>query len=1060
MRKKYRFLIGITGLMLFLAAGVYAQGNTPACPINVQEAFTATELLCETLTDGQACIGNGTVATTPAGSATVQFANPGEFATLTDIQRLQTQTLSTDSQAWTSVQGKLQISRPDGTPAIADILIFGDTVMSNASEGDVSTGSSSILTATVQAGGGVIVRQEPRVDSNNIWQLVNNETVQAIGRSSDNQWVRIILPSPNGGAGWVFSQFLDVTGGAELLPFQTNDFPIPEGAGAVQVGFLPMQSFKLESLLTDRSCVDTPDSGVILQSPQPDQRVLVEVNGVELRYFGTVYLTAQVGGDMNIYLLEGNARVFIGEERTDLNTVSMTTVPMTANLAPAGSASPASPIPADIVGLIDFLPLRLLSRGFDTSGTAVVPADTPVEETPPEESAPEQVEEPPAPTEAPPAVTIDPELCPTLVEESYTATELLCSSISANQACLGNSGENMVQTIPRREIDGFAFVTPGDIVTSTDLQSIYTSVFPDANNTWTSIYITVDVPTTSGASASANIVLFGEVILDNVGEDPTEETATDVTEPVEQTAPTTSETTDTATTVTGDGVTATIEAPGGAGVIIRREPRVDTDTIGQLANGDTVSALGRSVDQQWVQIQDSTGVVGWVFQQVLVVEGGPESLPIIDPAEASSTAAQQQAPPPVTGNSSTATTSGDTPEFTSMQAFNFTSEGVPSDCGTASGGIMIQSPDGLGTDRIVVMVNGVRFELNGTVYLRASVNENMNVIGLEGDVHLTAMDDTQTVNAGQQATIEMDNNLAPTTPPSIPGDYNYSTGERLVFLPIRLLPRSFQVIVPDPPPGEEVVQSPTNNDSDDSDSSSNSSDDDEIYNIGGILVNFNANCTMSSGDRRRNLRANAGAEFDVINVLEPGQTIDASTQKRGSDGIYWYETARGWIRSDAGIPAGDCEHMPLTGVIYDLGNGTTTSGPNTVVVEPVAPAAPTGAQPTPPPPPPNVSSDAFGDVCKSGGFAVSAEIENSGANYIEFGGVWTGQAGKTATFTAEIPYFRAELLNILTFVNEDGSPWLGSTDNRTFTITFDSNRRFRVRVAALLGDFVTLRVNC
>ncbi len=96
----------IIGLTLWVAIGVSAQTNSVTCPTLVQESFTATEFLCETVPDGQACIGNGVASTTPIDGATVQFANPGEFATLADIKRLQVRTLNTDTQAWTSVIGR------------------------------------------------------------------------------------------------------------------------------------------------------------------------------------------------------------------------------------------------------------------------------------------------------------------------------------------------------------------------------------------------------------------------------------------------------------------------------------------------------------------------------------------------------------------------------------------------------------------------------------------------------------------------------------------------------------------------------------------------------------------------------------------------------------------------------------------------------------------------------------------------------------------------------------------------------------------------------------------
>jgi hypothetical protein len=1069
MRLKYGFLSMIVGLTLVMAIGVTAQSNTATCPTLVQESFTATEFLCESVPDGQVCLGNGVVTTTPLEGASVQLADPGDLATLADINRLAAQTINTESQAFTSITAKLDASSPNGDPQIVDMLIFGDTVISNALEQSAASPSGGIFAGTVEAAGGVIVRQDATINSNNIWQLLNGESIQAIGRSSDNQWVRILIPSPNGGAGWVFGQFVSIEGGRELLPYQTNASPVPEASAAqTQVSLKSMQAFRMESLLTDPGCTDTPDSGIMLQSPTLDTRAVVEVNGVELRIRGSVYITAQVADKMTIYNLEGETAVIVDDNRVDMTQATMTEVPLDASLAPTGAPSDATPYSQDVANLLVFLPIRLLSRNFEiavvdpslTVDTSTTDTTTDTSDT----SQPEEQEAPPPPaaTETPPEETVNPEECPTLVQESYTATEFLCEAIGANTACLGNAGADMVTTTAREGVTDFTFAVSGDMVNTTDIDTLSMRVFDDPDNIWNSVAMTLDAKTTTGATAQATILVLGEVELENKGEDApaldTTDTATDTTTtappPAVPTTDTTQSTETDTTTATDSGVPATIQSPGG--IIVRPEPRVDSATVGQLQDGDAVIALGRSVDQQWVQVQNEEGVTGWVFVQFVAIEGGANTLPIIDPNAEPSTdtaaapppATNQSAPPPPATN--TTTTRGDVPEFTSMQAFEFSSTGIPSDCSeTHSSGLMIQSPDDM-DGNLILMINGIRFEINGTTYLSASLNENTNVIGLEGEITITSQDTSQTIEAGQQASVQMTNGLEVDSPPSIPGEYSFKNAQRFLFLPIRLLPRAFEVVVPPEPAGSGDTQETNTGDNT---LSTDTSSDDGLVNIGGTTVDFNADCVMSAGDRARNLRADAGPGFDVINTLQPGQTIEAKTQKRGTDQVYWYETAKGWIRSDAGIPTDDCKNLPLYGVIYD----TTSSGGNVAAVAPVAPLPP--AQPTATPPPP-VVSDGYGNVCAVPGFSVAEELRASGQTYVEFGGVWTGQAGQSVTFSAEVPYYRPELLNILTFVNEDGSDWLGSLDGTSFTINFDSTRRFRVRVAALLGDYVTLRVSC
>lgn len=1133
MRIKYRFWIMIVGLTLLVAMGVAAQNSAVTCPTLVQESFTATEFLCESVPDGQACLGNGIVSTTLLDDAVVQLAEPGDLVVLANLQRLQAQTINTDTQAFTSILAKLNASTPNGDPQVVDMLIFGDSVISNAVEdGAIPAAVGGILSGTVEAAGGVIIRQDATVDANNIWQLLNGEPIQAIGRSSDNQWVRVLIPSPNGGAGWVFGQFVSIDGGRELLPFQTNTSPVPDSSGSStqEVTLKSMQGFRFESLLTDPSCVETPDSGIMLQSSSLDTRALVEVNGVELRIRGTAYITAQLGDKMTIHNLEGDIAVIVGEDRVDMTVGTTSEVAVDASLAPTGAPTEATAYSQELADLLVFLPIRLLSRNFeitlsDPSEVANTSTDT---SEPTNQTAPP----PPVATEVPPDEPIVSEECPTLVQESYTATEQVCDMSNPNTACIGTTGADMVTATARSGVEDFTFANTSETVATTDIATLTTHVFDDPDNIWTSIVMTLDAKTTNDGIAQATIQIFGEVELENavpetlqagastdtngvpavveapggiivrveprvdastagqlqdgdavtafavsedqqwiqvqndagvlgwvfvqfvsveggIGAVPIGTVITPTTDTETETEPPPATTTDTSSGDTNGSVTA----PGG--IIVRAQPRVDTETVGQLQDGDPVFVLGRSVDQQWVQIESATGVSGWVFVQFITVDGGAESLPVIDPnATNSDSGAAAPPPPPVTNQQAAppppATSTGGESEFDSMQAFNFVSNGIATNCtNTTSSGIMIQSPDI--DEHLRFLINGVEFELKGTTYLRATRDDNFIVIGLEGETIVTSRQSTHVVLAGQQSLIAMTNDLMPNSTPSEPEDYTNANGNRFLFLPIRLMPRNFELVIP-----PVVTEEPVVDDTDDSEDESESTDEStgsDLVNIGGTLVNFNANCEISAGDSARNFRADAGGGFDVINVLQSAQTIKAITQKRGTDGVYWYETAQGWIRSDAGIPSDDCQYLPLYGVIYD----TTSSGGEISAVAPLAPLPP--AQPTATPIPPIVS-DGFGNVCGSGGLVISTEVESSGQNFVEFGGVWTGQAGQSVTFTAEVPYFRQELQNILTFVNEDGSAWLGSTNNPTFTIIFDSTRRFRVRVGALLGDYITLRVNC
>ena len=190
-------------------------------------------------------------------------------------------------------------------------------------------------------------------------------------------------------------------------------------------------------------------------------------------------------------------------------------------------------------------------------------------------------------------------------------------------------------------------------------------------------------------------------------------------------------------------------------------------------------------------------------------------------------------------------------------------------------------------------------------------------------------------------------------------------------------------------------------------------------------------CAISAGGFARNIRQGPGTDYQIVDVLRAGQAMIGKTQKRGTYGLYWYNTDRGWIRFDAGEMTGACERLPLHV------------------------AALASADVVPP-----LNNEILGDVCAAGGAYLSATVRGSGTRFHEFAGLWTGQAGTSVTFTAEIPYFHGSFGNVITFTDDDGSLWLGSSTNTDFTVYFAETQDFRVRVSGLLGDHVTLRVSC
>ncbi len=975
-RKSGLPLIIVAVLSLWTAVGS-AQTNINACPIFVQQAYTFTEAACGRVADGVACIGNGSVSTIPLSGRNFRFANPGDQANLADIERFQTQTMTTDLKLWTSVIGRLAVSSVTGAQEYAEMLVFGDTVIWKSQPDDQATGpESTLFPATIEAGGGVIVRQDASANSSNVWQLLNGTTVQAIGRSFDQQWIRILLPSPNGGTGWVFGRFVNVEGGSDRLPAQTNASPISNLDAAPDSTSVPRQALKMESLPIADDCAEGTDSGVLLQSATVDRPVQLEINGVLLQFAGTVFFKAQVGGAMTVYNLEGETVLIVDDLRTDLPEAFISEIPMDASLSPIAAASPARRFDTQASAELVFLPLQLFAREVIVTDSKASAQETAV--------------------------------CPHAIKNVYSQTASFCQGLDPGFVCIGNIGAGMLQATASSALPVSEFSQSGDITSLGEIERLSLKVADDPQQTWSTAVLQIEADTSGGTLANATMLLLGEVELINRGASMTTENGQASTQ----------------SDGTMTGLDATVQVTGS--ISIRAEPRVDTDAITLVVDGEAVIALESSLDQQWIKIKTSDGTSGWIVARFLQVEGSFDALPVDNPDAAQ-------------GQTSPGTDVADSvPMDSYRQVFDFSSSDVFPACrDVPPSGLLIQTPTDI--DGVLLMtINGADLEVTGTAYLTAS-DESMTLYSLEGASSFNVPGASTVMFAGEQMTVPLIRGQVDLNAVGMGKYYSDEDGLRFSSLPLELLPRSFDLFISPSAAGAsvEAADSSRVDESDEAPAAADLEEPPQQRDETAAETDTAAEqCAIGAGGLARNIRRGPGTDYEVVSVLQVGQAIEGKTQKRGTYGYYWYWTERGWIRFDAGEMTPGCERLPLHGALEDeFGDGE----PKVV---------------------PPLQNEFLGDVCETGGANLSATIKRSGSTYHEFGGLWTGQAGTSVTFTAHTPYFSERFGNLITFTNADGSVWLGSGTGTVFTINFVVTHSFRVRVSGLLGDHVSLRVSC
>ncbi len=348
------------------------------CPTLVQEAFTATSLVCEAVRAGQICLGNGVVDANLRGGEEVAFAQPGDVTALTSITSLQLQSLASADNVWAVTVAKPQMRTEADQVVEAFMLAFGDVTLSSLGGPSVAVGAAR--TARVLASGGMNVRRTPEAAGVVVWYLQPQQEVIATGITENREWIRIEIPSPFGGPGWVYAPYLQVAGGSETLPTADINSPRPQ-ISAPETD--TMRSFTFASDRTDSSCTGTPHSGIMLQTANGvSDNVLVEVNGLDIAFNGTLFMSAQPGNLLVVDVLEGEARIGRDAEAVDVRAGSATSITLSADLGPTGA--PAQPADSDSAATA-LLPVQLMPRPFGSA------ADTgevqPVPDEMPEESA-------------------------------------------------------------------------------------------------------------------------------------------------------------------------------------------------------------------------------------------------------------------------------------------------------------------------------------------------------------------------------------------------------------------------------------------------------------------------------------------------------------------------------------------------------------------------------------------------------------------------------------------------------------------------------------------------
>lgn len=528
-----------------------------------------------------------------------------------------------------------------------------------------------------------------------------------------------------------------------------------------------------------------------------------------------------------------------------------------------------------LIGLFSTMPMTLTAQDSEPTSIPVLPATTDESAAP---SAPNNIAPPVVSDTTSAESTIEPEataeidsssdtstpieqsndlveqLCPVAVEDSFTATEILCSDVASGEACIGNG---RVDSVFNADV-GTAFSQANDRVQLTSLEQMSLA----SGSTWTVMRAQLELATTDGGDiATGTLFAYGNLTL-----------------------------TDTGRVASGSAQNGTVIAARGMNV--RRTPGNDGVAVWQLQGGQQIIVTGISADREWIRmiIPNEFAGTGWVYAPYIEVDGGDETLAIVN----------EGSPIPDLAP----------PEFAPAQSYELLSAPAIDGCDAPVSGLLLQSPSGT-PDALRLQINNAEIQISGTVFIQALVGEVLRISVLEGQATAIANGSEATAMSDSRINVPLDINLVVNGAPQVEAfNVNELTG-----VPTRILPRQIafglapieEIEVPSEVVAEEATSSDISPAEETPVFGTPQASEVEEETVAETPI-----CTLTAPDEVRNVRAGASTQFDIVQVLEANQSTTAVGQAIGELNLTWYQTdTGGWIRVDTIDSDGDCSALPV-----------------------------------------------------------------------------------------------------------------------------------------------------
>ncbi len=315
-----------------------------SCPADVILALARAGSACLNTGRDQACFGNGSVSANGF-EGDVLFTQPGNIVEAEQINTLQIGGGSEYSAATVHIQGTL----PAADQQSVVIFAFGTAQITN-----LAPPTNEIL---ISATGTLNVRAQPNATAPILTQVGVRDSLTANGRLSDNSWLRVIVPQRGEPdlIGWVTQDVINVTGDVNTLTVIRD----PETERYLH----PFEVIEISTGADDAPCTGTPESGILLQTPNVTDQVTFTINGIVIHIAGTVFVQASNSAALEISVLAGE---IVLEDGAYFPAGSLFRVGASARFEPFDAASLAA-LPINNLPARFRLPAPITEESYDAA---------------------------------------------------------------------------------------------------------------------------------------------------------------------------------------------------------------------------------------------------------------------------------------------------------------------------------------------------------------------------------------------------------------------------------------------------------------------------------------------------------------------------------------------------------------------------------------------------------------------------------------------------------------------------------------------------------------------